>query len=235
MNAGKERRPRLLRAAGLATAAVVAAALVLIIAVSENKGRGGNADLEEVRLVEEQLEGVPQHGMVVGEPGAPVTVIEFGDLQCPVCRAFAEAVLPRVIAGQVSRGEAKLEFRNFTVVNRQSVLAGAAALAAGEQGRGWSFLELFYRNQGKEGSGYVTDKFLTAIARGAKVPDIARWNAQRHSKRLLREVERTGREASDRYEFGGPPSFLVEGPGGTEALGTPESVEEIEAKISEAQ
>ena len=73
--------------------------------------------------------------------------------------------------------------------------AGAAALAAGEQGRGWNFVELFYRNQGVENSGYVTDEFLTAIARGAGVADIAQWNADRRSKRVLAQVDGTTDEA----------------------------------------
>ena len=53
--------------------------------------------------------------------------------------------------------------------------AGAAALAAGEQGAGWNYLELFYRNQGEENSGYATDEFLTAVAKAAGVKNIATW------------------------------------------------------------
>ena len=186
-------------------------------------------------LVEQQLEGIPQHGTVLGEPSAKVTLIEFGDLQCPVCKAYSEEVIPRIVNGPVRRGESKLDFRNFTIISQQSVPAGAAALAAGEQGRGWNFIELFYRNQGEERSGYVTDEFLTSIAKGAKVPDIAKWNEQRKSKRLLDEVARTTREASGHYEFSGTPSFVVQGPSGAETLGTPESTEEIEAAIGAAR
>ena len=57
-----------------------------------------------------------------------------------------------MIEAKVRSGEAKIEFRNFTIIDEQSGPAGAAAIAAGEQGRGWNFVELFYRNQGTEDS-----------------------------------------------------------------------------------
>jgi protein-disulfide isomerase len=231
----EERRKRLVQLGGLAALVVLAAVIVLIVAVNQNQGSGGDTNLEDVSLVEQQLEGIPQHGTVLGEPGAKATLIEFGDLQCPICKAYSEEVIPRIVNGPVRRGESKLDFRNFTIISQQSVPAGAAALAAGEQGRGWNFIELFYRNQGEERSGYVTDEFLTSIARGAKVPDIAKWNEQRKSKRLLNEVARTTREASNHYEFNGTPSFVVQGPGRAESLGTPESTEEIEAAIGAAR
>ena len=231
---GQERRRRLIQLGAVAAFVVLAAVVVLIVAVDQNQGSGGDTNLEDVSLVEQQLEGIPQHGTVLGEPGAKVKLIEFGDLQCPICKAYSEEVIPRIVNGPVRRGESKLDFRNFTIISQQSVPAGAAALAAGEQGRGWNFIELFYRNQGEERSGYVTDEFLTSIARGAKVPDIAKWNQQRKSKRLLGEVARTTREASSRFEFSGTPSFYVEGPGGSESLGTPGSAEEIESAIGAA-
>ncbi len=228
----RRRRVQLLSAAAFVGIVVI---VVLIVTVSQGgSGSGGDTNLEDVGLVEEQLAGIPQHGTVLGDPSAKVTLIEFGDLQCPICKAFSEEVLPSVIAGSVSRGEAKIDFRNYTIISQQSVPAGAAALAAGEQGRGWNFIDVFYRNQGEERSGYVTDSFLTAIAKGAKVPDLARWNKERRSKGLLREVARTTREAQA-HGFEGTPSFFVEGPGGSEAIGTPETMEELEVAIQEAE
>jgi protein-disulfide isomerase len=173
--------------------------------------------------------------MVLGEPSAKVTLLEFGDLQCPVCKGYSEEILPQVIENQVRNGEAKLDFRNYTIIGPQSTPAGAAAIAAGEQGRGWNFVELFYRNQGVEDSGYATDAFLTAIAKGAGVPNIAKWNAERKSKRVLGQVAATTAEA-EQLGFTGTPSFAVEGPGtsGIEALGTPSSADTLESALSDA-
>jgi protein-disulfide isomerase len=228
----RQRRVKLASAAGLIG---LIAVIVLIVAVSQGgSGSGGDTNLEEVGVVEEQLAGIPQQGTALGDPSATVTLVEFGDLQCPICKAFSEEVLPRVIAGPVNRGEAKIDFRNFTIISEQSIPAGAAALAAGEQGRGWNYIDVFYRNQGEERSGYVTGEFLTSIAKGAKVPNLGRWNKERKSKRLLDEVARTTEEAESKG-FTGTPSFYVEGPGGSEAIGTPESAEELEAAIHQVQ
>ena len=228
------RRKRLTQLGSVAASLVIIGAVAFMVAINQNQGSGGDTNLEEVGAVEQLLGGIPQNGVTLGQPKAKVTLIEFGDLQCPICKAFSEEVIPRIIAGPVRRGEAKINFRSFTIISQQSVPAGAAALAAGEQGRGWNFIELFYRNQGEERSGYVTNAFLTAIARGAKVSDIKKWNTQRKSKRLLAEVSRTTREAEG-FEFTGTPSFVVKGPSGTRPLGTPESTEAIEVAIGEAQ
>lgn len=203
--------------------------------VSGSQSGGDPNNISDAQAVGQGLSGIPQHGLVLGDPGAKVTLLEFGDLQCPVCKGYSEEVLPQVIENQVRSGEAKVNFGNYTIIGPESTPAGAAAIAAGEQGRGWNFIELFYRNQGAEDSGYVTNAFLTAIARGAGVPNIAKWNAVRKSKRVLSEVAATTAEA-EQLGFTGTPSFAVTGPGvtGVEALGTPGSSGDIESAISSA-
>jgi protein-disulfide isomerase len=234
MNEQGERRKLLLQI-GSAAAFLAIVAVAVLIVVSASKTSGGDTKLEDVGLINNQLSGIPQHGMVLGDPGAKVKLIEFGDLKCPVCKGFSEEIVPAVIDSKVRDGEAKIEFRNYTIIDEESVPAGAAAVAAGEQGRAWSFIELFYRNQGLETSSYVTPEFLTAIARGAGVRDIARWNRARQSKPALSQVRRTSEEAKE-LDFTGTPSFAVEGPGtsGLETLGTPGSAGAIEEAIEKA-
>lgn len=234
MSGSDERRKRLLQLGSAAAFVAIAVVLVLIV-VSANETSGGDTNLEDVGLVKTQLRGIPQSGTVLGDPRAPVTLFEFGDLQCPVCRGFSEEIIPDVIDSKVRSGEAKIEFRNYTIIGEESVPAGAAAIAAGKQGRGWTFIELFYRNQGPEASGYVTDEFLTEIARGAGVPDIAEWNKERKSAAALAEVKRTTEEA-ERLGFTGTPSFAVEGPGMTklETIGPPGEASQLEEAIEAA-
>jgi len=229
------RRQQLIKLASAIGFLAVAAVLVLIV-ISQSQSGGGDANnLADVADVNQSLGGIPQEGMVLGDPGAKVTLFEFGDLQCPVCKGFSEEILPSVIESQVRSGEAKIDFRNYTIIGPQSTPAGAAAIAAGKQGHGWNFVELFYRNQGEEDSGYVTDEFLTAIAKGAGVPDIAQWNKERKSPEVLSAVKSTTSEA-ERLGFTGTPSFAVEGPGtaGKQTLGTPGSSGEIESAIENA-
>jgi protein-disulfide isomerase len=230
-----ERRQRMVKLASAAAFLALAVIAVLIV-VSQSQSGGGDSDnIVDAQLVDGELAGIPQKGMVLGKPGAKVTLIEFGDLQCPVCKGYAEEILPQVIENRVRSGEAKLDFRNYTIIGPQSTPAGAAAITAGEQGRGWNFVELFYRNQGIEDSGYATDEFLTAIARAAGVRDIARWNRDRKSGKVLAEVAATTAEAQ-RLGFTGTPSFAVEGPGatGVETLGTPGSAGSLESAVDEA-
>jgi protein-disulfide isomerase len=230
-----DRRARLLQLGAAAVFLVVVAVVVLIV-VNGNSDSGGDAtNLQEVSEVDSLVKGVPQDGLVLGDPKAKVELIEYGDLQCPVCKSYSEEVLPQVIENQVQNGQAKVAFRNFIIIGPQSGPAGSAALAAGAQGRGWNYLELFYRNQGKENSGYADDEFLKAVAKGAGVKDLAKWETDRKGTKFTDEVTRTSEQAQ-KLGFTGTPSFAVKGPNsnGLELLGTPGSAEEIEEAINDA-
>lgn len=230
-----DRRTRLMQLASGAVFLAIVAVVALIVVNGSSSDSGGDAEnIEGAAEVESGLRGLWQFGLVLGDPEAPVKLVEFGDLQCPVCKGFAEEILPPIVENQVRNGEARLEFRNFTIVGPQSVDAGAAALAAGEQERGWQFIELFYRNQGAENSGYADDAFLEAVARAAGVEDMARWNEDR--KLLRPQVETTSREARQ-LGFNGTPSFGIQGTGTgqrLETLGTPSSTQAFEEAIEEA-
>lgn len=236
MNDGHdERRDRAIKlASAIAFLAIVAVAVLIVISQSQSGG-GDAGNIAGKAEVDGLLHGIPQERLVLGMPAAAVTLVEFGDLQCPFCKHYSEEVVPPVIEGAVRRGEAKLDFRNYTIIGPESIPAGAAAIAAGKQGRGWSFVEIFYRNQGEEDSGYVTDEFLSAVARAAGVPDISVWNRERKSAPVLAEVRETTAEARS-LGFTGTPSFAVEEPGteGPEALGTPGSAGDLEAAIAAA-
>jgi protein-disulfide isomerase len=230
--ASPERRRKLLQLASAAVfLAIVGVAVLIAVNSSQTGGDAGN--LEEVGEINRGLAGIPQSGMVLGNPKAKVLLVEYGDLKCPVCATYSEQVLPEVIDSKIRSGAAAIEFRNFTIIDEQSGPAGAAALAAGEQGRGWNFLEIFYRNQGFESDPYADDEFLTAVARAAGVRDISRWNRDRRSPGVRSRVSATTEEARQ-VGFTGTPSFAVGGPatGGlepVEALSSP--VEELEAAI----
>jgi protein-disulfide isomerase len=231
----KDRRARLLQLGAGAVFLVIVAVVALIVVNASGGDGSGDTKLEHVGEADSLVGGIPQQGLTLGDPKAPVELIEFGDLQCPVCKAYAEEILPPVIEGQVKQGQAKLDFRNFTIIGPQSAPAGAAALAAGEQGRGWQYLDIFYRNQGKENGGYANDDFLTAVAKAAGVKDIAKWNRDRASAKITGEVKKTTAEAQ-RLGFTGTPSYAIKGPStnGMELLGTPSSPDEMEQAIDAA-
>jgi protein-disulfide isomerase len=229
----RDRRQRLIKLAS-AAAFLAVVAVGVAIAIAGTQSDGGDAEIEGVASITGQLRGIPQQGLVLGDPAAPVTLVEYGDLQCPACKAFAGEIVPEVVRSKVRDGEAKLEFRNFVILGEESVAAGAAAIAAANQGRGWQFVELFYRNQGFEGSGYVTDDFLAAVAEAAGVRDVAKWDRGRRSDDSSSEVDRTTREA-EQLGFSSTPSFAVEGPrtDGLEPVDA-ESAGDLEAAVEYA-
>jgi protein-disulfide isomerase len=228
-----ERRTRLLQVAAGAAFLALAIVLVLIVVATSSNGDGGDTKLEGTKAVNKRLAGIRQREMVLGSPKAPVEVAEFADLQCPYCKAFTEEVLPPIIENQVKNGQVKVSFRNYTIIGEQSLPAGAAALAAGKQGRGWNFVELFYENQGSEDSGYADDAFLEAVAKGAGVQDMAKWNQER--AKLTAEVEETTAEAQQ-LGFSGTPSLAIKGPAtdGLEPIETPTSAGDLETAIEQA-
>jgi protein-disulfide isomerase len=223
MNAPAERRAKLLQVAAGAAFLALAVVLVLIVINASGGGDGGDTNLEGADEINRSLQGIPQRDMLLGDPGAPVELVEFGDLQCPYCAAYAEEVLPPIIENQVKKGQVKIDFRNRTIIGLESTDAAAAALAAGAQGRGWNFVEIFYRNQGGENTGYADDgNFLEAVAEGAGVKDLGRWNDDRAD--LVAEVEEINAEAQQ-LGIEGTPTFAVKGPNtdGLEVIDTPGS------------
>jgi protein-disulfide isomerase len=213
----RKRRIQYLALAAFAAVAVI----VALIVISQSGGSSSSsppADVTGAAQVDTELNGIPQTGQVLGDSAAPVTVIEYGDPQCSSCKFFSENVAPELISAEVRPGKVKYEFRPFLIIGPDSKPAMKAALAAGEQNRLWQFLQLFYINQGGENSGYVTDSFLTGIARGAGVPNINKWNTDRNDAKWDAIIQQ-GSSQADSFGFTGTPSILVQGPNGQKAIG----------------
>jgi protein-disulfide isomerase len=109
------------------------------------------------------FKGIPQQLNVLGKTSAPVTMVEFADLQCPFCKTYALDALPDLVTSYVRPGKAKFVFTGMHFIGPDSEKALRAVFAAGLQGRFWQFLDLLYKNQGAENSGWVTDDLLHSI------------------------------------------------------------------------
>ncbi len=217
----KERRSNLFKMAGGAILVAIIVIGVLIV-VSQS---GSDTKKQDAKLA-----GIPQNGLVLGKPGAPITVVEFGDLQCPFCKQFSETVTPAVIDGPVRKGKANMEFQNFVIIGPDSVAAAYAAYAAAEQNRYWDFIEAFYAEQGTENTGYVTDGFLTKIANDAGVPDMAKWEKDRKdTSRWDKQIKKTQTQAAA-LGFQGTPSFAIrKGNGALKAIQVEKSQDLLDA------
>jgi protein-disulfide isomerase len=214
----RKRRMQYLIIGGFAAVAVI----VALIVISQSGGGSGSssppANVTGTAQVDAQLKGLDQSGAVLGSSSATTTVIEYGDPQCSSCKFFSENVAPQLISGQVRSGAVKYEFRPFLIIGPDSKPAMRAALAAGEQNRFWNFLQLFYLNQGGENSGYVTDSFLTGLAKEAGVPDVGKWNTDRNDPKWNAVIQQGSAQANS-FGFTGTPSIVVQGPNGQKPIG----------------
>ncbi len=235
--AAEARRKRMtqLGVGGFFGAAIVVVVLIVVSQSGGGSDSGGDASsVSSTELVAKQLQGIPQSGNVLGDPKAKVTVVEFGDPQCPICKEFSEQVVPQFIANSVRGGEAKYEFKPWVIIGAQSKPASEAALAAGEQDHFFNYIELFYRNQGEENSGYVTNDFMTSIAKGAKVPDIDKWNTDRSSSKWPPMLAAIDSEANQ-LGLSGTPSIQIVGPGTKKVLPGIPNASQLEAEVKAAQ
>jgi len=236
---GGDRRQNLFKIVGISAFVALVAVVGIVIAVGSGGG-DDNSSSSSSPSVTEQLAGIPQQGTILGDPKADVTLVEFGDLQCPICKLYAEDVLPDVIAGPIKNGDANFDYKQWAILGEESTLAAKAALAAGEQNRYWQFIESFYAEQGTEGTGYVTDEFLTDIANKAGVPDIDKWNVDREKAALDQTLLEVDQEATDQG-FSGTPSFAVIGADGNlttinaVSADPAENVKTIKEAIAKAQ
>jgi protein-disulfide isomerase len=234
--ASGDRRTRLLQfAAGGVFLAIIAVVVIIIVASSSSSSGGDSSNLVEKADVQKLLSGIPQNATILGKASAPVKLYEYGDLQCSACKYYSEEVIPQVIEKQVKTGKASITFRNFVIIGPDSVPAGESALAAGAQGMGWSYIETWYRNQGGENSGYVTEEFIESMAKYVGIPNVAKFMQEWKSEKYNQQVEATTGQAK-KFGFSATPSFAVEGPSseGLELLGTPQTSEAIEEAIEKA-
>lgn len=96
-----------------------------------------------------QAVAVADDDPVRGDPKAPVTIVEFGDYQCPFCRRFFVEVEPQIIEEYVETGKVKLVYRDFPLRSAHPAAqeAAEAANCAGDQGAYWEFHDLAYQRQ----------------------------------------------------------------------------------------
>jgi protein-disulfide isomerase len=158
------------------------------------------------------LAGIPQSDIYLGNPSAPVRVVEFADLQCPFCREYTLQVLPRLVQDYVRSGKVRMEFRNLSFLGDDSVTAARAAAAAAAQNKLWTFVDVFYYNQGEENSGYVTPAFLERIERAAGVDPVKAnaFAASEASKKPLTAAD----ALADQLRVESTPTILVGKRGG---------------------
>ena len=182
----------------------LSAALIAVALVLQNRNSPSASPTPVVDFT-----GIPQAGMTLGSPNAHVKLIEYADVQCPVCRSYTLDLFPTVVNEYVRPGTVKTEFRGYPFLGDDSLKAERFLLAAAEQNRFWPLMEAFYRHQGAENSGWLTDDLVRTLASAIRGLDVEKLFARAESHELGRAAQQSAADAQSagvRYT----PTLLVQ-------------------------
>ena len=192
---------------GVVGGAVAAAAVLIALSVSGGSGgKNSSAPATTSAPAKGLLTGIPQHGTVLGRAGAPATVYEFADLQCPYCGDVSRDVIPSVVREYVRTGRIKLDFRPLQFLGPDSDRGARAVLAAARQNRAWNMLEGLYAVQGAENGGWLTEDLLREVA--GNIPGL---DADRMLKDMDSVTPALQKSIDQANQFGvqGTPAFFL--------------------------
>lgn len=129
-------------------------ALVLTIVVPQSR-----------RTVSQQAAAPGQPANSLGDPRAPVKVIEYADFQCPYCMRFWQDTQPQIIEQYVKTGKVYYEYHSVgAFLGPESGAAAQAAYCAGDQGKFWQYHDTLFSNWTGENVGDFTDDKLQGYA-----------------------------------------------------------------------
>jgi protein-disulfide isomerase len=144
---------------------------------------------------------------VLGNPNAPITIIEWGDYQCTYCHLFHENTKDSIIKEYVDTGKVNFVFRDFPLNGVDSVLAAEASYCANDQGKYWEYHDELYKNWAGEKTGWVNRKSLDQFANTVGI-DTTQFDKCLDNKKYEQKV-------LDNQKFGesiginATPSFLI--------------------------
>lgn len=185
---------------GVVAAVYTTGSTVFSNAVTEPVDLGDVSDEELVNLA---------HGAELGDPDAAISVVEFGDYQCPGCAMFASGVKPLIELNLVETGRAKFVFYDLPLVgiHSNSFLASRASHCAGDQDRYWEYHTTLFDNQFSwAASGDPVGNFV-GYARALGLDDgafRACLNSDRHADRVSANLR-----LASALNLTGTPSILV--------------------------
>jgi protein-disulfide isomerase len=200
--------------------AVVAAVGIGAVGYSVSSGR--NAAMAPIAVEglddDERLVELAQ-GMTKGDENAPVTIIEFGDFQCPACQQFATQYKPQVELAYVESGKAKFVYYDWpiTTAHPNAFLAARASRCAADQDRYWEYHDNLFRNQVRwapstDATGVFIDYAETLGLDEGEFESCL--NSDRHA-----ELVSANLELGNRLGVGGTPTILIEHNGTARQVG----------------
>jgi len=144
---------------------------------------------------------------ILGNPNAPITILEWGDYQCTFCYKFHQNTLDIINEDFVKTGKVKIIFKDFPLNGLDSKLAAESSYCAQDQEKYWQYHDELYKNWGGERTGWITRESLTKFAESVNL-DVEKFNKCLDDQKYENKVDLI-------YAFGkeigidATPSFLV--------------------------
>jgi protein-disulfide isomerase len=195
--------------------------------------------VDGIEEAQRTFSGMPQEGDRLGSDDAPVTIQVFNDIQCDDCADDFLETIPALAERYARPGDVKLLFRHYSNSVNPEQLGFYGAEAAADQGYGWQYIYLFFRNQKEAERHGIDQRFLASIAGGVEELDIEEWNADLEEngqsggpiEQRLEGYDELGRNLEIRTGQG----MVINGPSGTVTLQEGPSLAEVEAAIAEVE
>jgi protein-disulfide isomerase len=162
LRAKRQQRERTQRITIIAVVAVVAIVIAALLIAPSLQPVG---DV----IVPTQLPRPHAEGLSMGNPNAPVKVVEYADYQCPGCGNFAKNLEPQIVEAYIKTGKVFFTYHPFSFIDdnrggRESKAPAEASYCAADQNKFWEYHDIVYANQAGENLGAFTDKRLIAFA-----------------------------------------------------------------------
>lgn len=147
---------------------------------------------------------------VLGDPNAPITIVEFGDYQCFYCNKFFHETEDQINENYIKTGKAKLIFKDFTIIGADSVVAAHAAHCADEQGKFWEYHDTLYKHWNGENNGWASaDNQLNFVKELGL--DSSKFTECMASEKYKQKIQSSTNDAKT-LGLTGTPAFFVIGP-----------------------
>jgi len=156
---------------------------------------------------------IPPFARFLGDESASISIVEFGDYQCPFCKRLFDQTEPQLMQEYVMSGKAKFYFLDFVIVGPDSLTLAEGAWCAEEQGKYYQYHDYVYSNQGDENSGWGTPEKVKSFAIDLGL-DVEEFSLCLDSKKYESRVQQLTAMAQGLGSTGTPTSFI-----GNEELG----------------
>ena len=192
----------------IGTGVAAVAAIVLILLALAPWESDDDGSVTEFITPTPRSTDIPRQGTTLGNPDAPVTIVEYTDFQCTFCARVAQESLPQIEEEYVATGKAKLVCKHVAFLGEESQWAAEAADCADEQGKFWEYYDILFANQAEQhNTGAFSKVRLKAFAEALGL-DTSSFNACLDEGKYVNDVAATNLEAR-RREINSTPTFFV--------------------------